>query len=332
MEKSVSGPASIRYVSAAEVDELLPPAAAADALWEGIATRAGAALDPVPRTITDLTAVHAAGARMIIMPTFGSEGVGVKVQTIVDDNPTRGLSSIQGIYILHAPDGMSPELLIDAAALTAVRTAAVSAVATRRLARSDSRRLVVFGAGVQGRAHVRAMHAELPITSTTLIGSPSGRERAEALARQLRGEGYDVVAGDSATVRDADVICTCTPSTSPVFSAEDLRPGTHVNAIGSYRMDMIELPPAAFTDALLTVETREAALTEAGDIAHAIALGFLPGIDAANELSEVVAGTVARTDPSQVTIFKSVGLAVEDLILARAVAGRASESCRGYDH
>ncbi len=318
----------IRYVSAALVDELLAPAAAADALRQGIGARASEELDAVPRTVVELTAAHPAGARMMLMPAFGPEGVGVKVQTLVDDNPGRGLPSIQGVYVLHSRDGMTPELLIDAAALTSVRTAAVSAVATRCLARADSRRLVVFGAGVQAAAHIRAMHAELPIQATTIVGSPRGRARAEALARRLRQQGYEVVAGDPGAVRHADLICTCTPSTAPVFAAEDLQPGTHLNAVGSYRMDMIEVPPAAFADALVAVETRAAALAEAGDLMRAIKAGII-GIDAVSELRELILGGRVRTDPAQLTIFKSVGLAVEDLILARALAERLAKSSRG---
>ncbi|MGH2873833.1 MAG: ornithine cyclodeaminase family protein [Solirubrobacteraceae bacterium] len=318
----------IRYVSAAQVRELLPSIAATDALWQGLAARAGDALDPMPRTLVDLAAAHPAGARMMLMPAFGPEGVGVKIQTLVDDNPDRGLPSIQGVYVLHTRNGMRPELLIDAAALTSVRTAAVSAAATRCLARPDSQRLVVFGAGVQAVAHISAMHAELQIMATTIVGSPNGRARAETLARQLRGEGYDVIAGDPGAVRSADLICTCTPSTSPVFSAEDLQPGTHINAVGSYRMDMIELPPAAFAGALLAVETRDSALAEAGDVMNAIALG-MTSIEAASELRELIVGGSVRTDPAQLTIFKSVGLAVEDLILARALADRLAKSSRG---
>jgi ornithine cyclodeaminase/alanine dehydrogenase-like protein (mu-crystallin family) len=210
--------------------------------------------------------------------------------------------------------------LVDGAALTALRTAAVSALATRHLARLDARRLVVFGAGTQARAHVAAIRAVREIEHVAIVGRDPAR--AAALVASLAAAGIDAVVGGPDAVAEADVVCTCTTSRTPLFGASALRPGVHVNAIGAYRPDMRELPPEALRRGLLVVETRESALVEAGDVVLAIAEGALAECDVRHELAAVVGGAVGRANCDQVTIFKSVGLGLEDLAVAAAAARR----------
>jgi ornithine cyclodeaminase/alanine dehydrogenase-like protein (mu-crystallin family) len=310
-----------RFLSGAELRAALPIERAVEALAGALAM--GARAEPEGLRTVIRIPDRAAGdeAEMLLMPAHGPEGAGLKLVSVVRGNPARGLSLIQGVYLLLTPDAMTPELVIDGAALTGLRTAAVSALATRHLARPDSTRLVVFGAGAQAAAHVDAMRAVLPIERVTVVGSSSASPRAAALVAELRaGGGVEASLGDARAVADADVVCTCTTSVTPVFADRDLPSGTHVNAIGAYRLDMCELPAETLARALLVVESTAATLAEAGDVVGAIRSGALPATGFAFELKELVSGVVGRTDEQQITVFKSVGLAVEDLIVARAAA------------
>lgn len=310
-----------RFVSAAKLRDVLSVEIATDALARGFLARAGAQLEEVPRSVLPVSD-RAPGdeGELLLMPAFGPEGAGLKLVSIVRGNGARGLPLIQGLYVLLARDGLTPELVIDGAALTGIRTAAVSALATRRLARPDSRHLVVFGAGAQASAHVAAMRAMLPIERVTIVARSPASARAATLARAVAADGVRATVGTPSAVADADVVCTCTTSTEPVFDDARLPAGAHVNAIGAYRLDMCELPAATLARALLVVESVPATLAEAGDVARAIDAGVLPARGFADELVEVLDGTVGRSGPEQLTVFKSVGLAIEDLMLARAVA------------
>lgn len=258
------------------------------------------------------------GGELLLMPAHAGGDAGVKLVTIAHANPPRGLPLIHGVYVLFAPDTLIPIAIFDGAALTALRTAAVSALATRYLARPDARRLVVFGAGAQARAHVHALRSVRAIEHVTIVGS--GGPRAAALAEELRESGIEAVAGDERAVADADIVCTCTTSRTPVFDAALVAPGTHVNAIGAYRPDARELEPSLLARSLLVVETRASALAEAGDVVLAIGDGALRE-SALHELGPVVRGEVLRAG-EDITVFKSVGLALEDLAVAAAAAQR----------
>jgi ornithine cyclodeaminase/alanine dehydrogenase-like protein (mu-crystallin family) len=304
---------AVPFIDGRLLGELLPFSQAVDALAAAFSsTRA----DAPPRT-----ALQVPGGELLLMPAHGREGVGVKLVTLNPDNPSAGRPLIQGMYVLFSADGLRPELMIDGAALTGRRTAAVSALATDRLARDDARRLVVFGAGPQARAHVEAMLGVRAIERVGIIGrDPS---RARALAEQVRAElGLRAESVSGAAIADADIVCTCTTSHAPLFDDRWLAPGTHINAIGAYRPDMRELPAATLARALVAVESVGAALEEAGDFIQAIAEGAWNPAAIAGELADLALGRVVRTRPDQVTVFKSVGIATEDLVLARAVADR----------
>jgi ornithine cyclodeaminase/alanine dehydrogenase-like protein (mu-crystallin family) len=315
-----------RFVSAVEVREVLSIELATDALARGFLARAGDELDGVSRSVLQVPDRERGDeSELLLMPAFGPEGAGLKLVSIVRGNSSRGLPLIQGLYVLLARDGLTPELVIDGAALTGIRTAAVSALATSRLARPDSRHLVVFGAGAQAAAHVAAMRATLPIDRVTIVARSVGSARAGTLARDLLADGIEAAIGRPSAVAEADLVCACTTSTDPVFDDADLPAGVHVNAVGAYRLDMCELPAASLSRALLVVESVEATLAEAGDVARAIESGALPSDGFAHELGDVLSGTIGRSDREQITIFKSVGLSAEDLMLARAVADALSE-------
>jgi ornithine cyclodeaminase/alanine dehydrogenase-like protein (mu-crystallin family) len=311
-----------RHLSASELQAALSFTDAVDALQQAFAAAASRRDEHVPRTVTSIPGGDA--AELLLMPAFGPEGTGVKIVTIARDNPARGLPLIQGLYVLFSADELSPELLIDAAALTSLRTASVSALATRHLARSDSRELVVFGAGAQAEAHVQAMFAVRPIERVTVVATSPSSPRARSLVERLSDDGVEIRIGTAEAVSTADIVCTCTTSTTPVFDSGRLAPGAHVNAVGAYRPDMRELDLALLARAVVVVETLEAAEAEAGDLLAAISAGALPPKDFAHELADVVSGRAGRETDEQITVFKSVGMAGEDLVIARAVADRLS--------
>ncbi len=300
------------YISALDLQAALGYAAAVDALEAAFRTE-----DPSAGPARSHLEIP--GGELLLMPAHTAAGSGVKLVTISHTNPSRGLPLIHGLYVLFAPETLAPVALLDGAALTALRTAAVSALATRHLARADARRLVVFGAGAQARAHVAAMRAVRELEHVAIVGRDQAR--AEALAGEVRADGLPADVADATAVRDADIVCTCTTSRTPLFEAALVAPGTHVNAVGAYRPDARELGGDLLARALVVVETRASALAEAGDIVLAVADGAVEA-GALRELAAVVRGTERRAGDAQVTVFKSVGLAFEDLVVAAAAAGR----------
>jgi len=260
--------------------------------------------------------VETPSGSLMVMPAAGDAGVGVKLVTLSPENPRLGLAFVNAVYVLFDRVSQAPEAVIDGAALTALRTAAVSGLATRWLANDDAGRLVIFGAGVQARSHLDAMIAVRPVERVTVVSrSP---ERADALAIAARTLGVEAVVGTADAVVEADLICTCTTSPTPVFEGDRLTAGVHVNAVGAYVPDDRELDTDTVRNAKLVVETREAALAEAGDLLIPIGEGAIGPDQVVADLQELVRGVTVRTSRADVTVFKSVGIAFEDLALARA--------------
>jgi len=257
---------------------------------------------------------------LITMPVAGAQGAGVKVVTVTPSNPGRGRSLIQGLYVLFAPQTQEPEAAIDGAALTAIRTGAVSGLATRHLARPDTSRLVIFGAGTQARSHLEAMLAVRPIERVTVVSRTEAR--GKELADLARGMGLAAEIGTPEAAARADLVCTCTTSPTPVFDGAQLADGAHVNAVGAYTPDTREVDDECIRRGRVVVETRDAALAEAGDLLIPIRAGVVGEDHIVADLAEVVRGLPVRRGPEDVTVFKSVGVAFEDLVVARAVVDR----------
>jgi ornithine cyclodeaminase/alanine dehydrogenase-like protein (mu-crystallin family) len=259
--------------------------------------------------------VTVADGTLLMMPAEGAEGVGVKLITVNDANPARGLPLIQGAYVMFAPGTLTPEAVIEGAALTGLRTAAVSGLATRYLARRDASALVIFGAGTQAQTHLEAMIAVRPISSVTVVSrSP---ERAEALVDRAGSMGLESTIAGPDAVGGADIVCTCTTSRRPVFDGTLLPDGAHINAVGAYEADARELDERVMARARIVVETKAAALEEAGDVVIPLRSGLI-NPDAIFELADTIAGSPVRRSPQDITVFKSVGVAFEDLAVARA--------------
>ena len=252
------------------------------------------------------------GALLGLMPAHRAgeaPAFALKEIVIVPSNPERGLDAHQGGVLLH--DGETGELraLLNASPITAIRTAAVSAVATRALARPGARTVAIIGTGVQGAAHAEAMRV--------VLDEPEIRQ----WSRSSGGSAEEVVRG-------ADVVCTCTTSREPVLRREWLAPGTHVNAVGASVPSARELDEETMRAATVVVDRRESALNEAGEL-------LIPGLGAdaiAAELGEVLTGAhPGRTAVDELTVFKSLGLAVEDLAAAELVVRRAREQGVGVE-
>lgn len=267
---------------------------------------------------------------MGLMPAYrGGEAPLFTLKDIViaPGNSTRGLDPHQGAVLVH--DGVTGELiaLLNASPITEIRTAAVSAVATKLLAREGSSSVAILGSGIQGRSHAVAMREviadiDLRVWSRTL-------EHAEALALEAHGI---ACASIEEAVRDAAVVCVCTSSPEPVLELEWLAPGAHVNAVGSSVPWACELAPTLFAAASVFVDRRESTVTESGDYLRAVEQTGIGPAHLLAELGELLTGAhPGRTSASELTLFKSLGLAVEDLAAAELVIARARETGAGTE-
>ena len=254
------------------------------------------------------------------MPAVGAAGVGVKLVTVTGANPAAGLPLIHAVYALFDPATQAPTLLVDGAALTALRTAAVSGLATRYLARPDAARLVIFGAGVQAAAHLEAMVAVRPIMQLSVVTRTPAR--ADDLLARAAALGIDASVDGPGAVSRADIVCTCTTAVAPLFDGGTLAAGAHVNAVGAFQPHTREVDTVLVRRARVVVETRAAALEEAGDLLIPISEGAIGPEHVRADLQEVVRGTRVRSEPGDVTFFESVGLAFEDLAVAGALAAQ----------
>ena len=305
-----------------------------DAAQITAAVTVGQLLDAVEAAFRDVAAgrdqsplrfhVPLGNGDLLLMPGVreGGSGSSVKLVTVLPNNAARGLPTVQAVVVWFDRESGTPVAVLDGRTLTAMRTGAASGVATRLLAREDAAVLAMLGTGAQAAWQVRAVIAARPIRELRVFSrDAAARQRfAAEMAREL-GDGVRVTAAESAqaAVLAADVVCCATTSSQPVFDAGWLRPGAHVNGVGAFRLGMIELPPELFARAaLVAVDSRDAALAEAGDLVAAIDGGFL------GEDSFVEIGTVDRTwtparDPEAITVFKSVGLAIQDVAAAELV-------------
>ncbi|MFN8486608.1 MAG: hypothetical protein U0350_03390 [Caldilineaceae bacterium] len=259
------------------------------------------------------------------MPAFvgGNPGtLTIKIVTVYGDNQTRfGLPTIQGMLLLH--DARNGQLLamMDAEHLTAVRTGAASGVATRYLARPDAATVTLFGAGAQAGEQLKAMCAVRPIQRAFVL-TRSGTKDADFCTKMATKLGIEVVATREiqAAVSAADIICTATNASTPVFDGQWLQPGAHINAIGAYTAKMRELDTTTIQRSRIFVDHHKAAQTEAGDILIPIANQEYTYAQVAGELSELINGAVVgRTKTDEITVFKSVGLAMQDAVTAARV-------------
>ncbi len=272
-------------------------------------------------------------ATLLLMPAWEAEAsgspfagrhLGVKTVTVFPDNAARAKPAVFGTYLLLSAETGETLAVIDATRLTAWRTGAASALASRYLSRTDAARLLMVGAGALA-PHLVAAHASVrPIREVALWNrSP---ERARVLADTLAARGLDVsIAGDlEAAVRRADIVSAATISAEPLIRGDWLAPGTHVDCVGAYKPSMRETDDAVVRRARIFVDTRPGAFAEAGDIVQPLAAGVIGKDAVLGDLFDLTRGTVAgRQTSEEITFFKSVGAAIEDLAAAIAVYGKS---------
>jgi ornithine cyclodeaminase len=266
--------------------------------------------------------LRAAGARAALVEPLS---LGLKAIAVFPGNDGTAYDSHQGLVLLFDPEHGFPIAIMDASSVTAIRTAAVSGVASRALARRDAGDLAILGSGVQARTHLQAMAAVHPL-SRVRAWSPN-RVRLEAFvhwAEEERGITVEAMASPRDAVTGANLVCTVTASRSPVVESAWLDDGAHVNAVGSSIPSARELDTAAVVRGRLVVDRVESALNEAGDFLIPRAEGAVSDGHILGELGDVLLGRIeGRTGPGDLTIFKSLGLAVEDLAAAEYVLRQA---------
>ena len=299
----------ITWIGSAELRERFGVGAAISAL-EGFLS-SETAVEAPQRTVTPL-----GEGELLAMPAASERMAGIKLVTIHPHNPGRGLPLIHSVYVLMDATTLAPFAILDGTELTRLRTSAVSALATRYLAAEDAGELLIFGAGVQAEAHVQAMRAVRPIRGVTIVGRSDSADR---LVARLQAEGeLAAKRGVAEDVTRANIVCTCTTASEPLFAGEALSPGTHVNAVGTYQPHTREIDSRTVTSAGLFVDDLQAALAEAGELRIPIDAGELDTSAIAGDLRALVRGRSGRRSVSEVTLFKSVGVAWEDLAVATA--------------
>lgn len=250
---------------------------------------------------------------------------GAKLISVFPDNFAKGIQSHQGIVLLFDPDSGAPVCIAHAGEVTAIRTAAASAVATDALARPEASRLAILGYGEQAETHLRALRQVRPIASVTVWGRSA--DRAQAFAARMGEEtGLPVAASPDArtAVAEADIVCTVSGAAEPILMGAWVRPGTHLNLVGSSRAGPTEVDNELVVRSRFVADSREGVLAQGAEFLNAKAAGLIGDDHIVAEIGEVLSGKVeGRQSPDQITAYKSLGHIVQDLASVRAlVAGR----------
>ncbi len=315
----------ILVVTEEEINKLLPMQECITVMTEALSSLARLEMYQPLRMV-----VRPVGARglMALMPAYKAgenPAYGLKTICVFPENPARGKDAHQGSVALY--DGETGEMLalMNASAITAIRTAAVSGVATRLLAREDANQLAIIGAGVQARSHLAAMSCVRHLNVARIASRTF--EHALKLAEESRALytfPVEAVASVEEALRGADLIVTATSAHEPVLKREWVAPGSHINAVGTYSPSAREIDAATVAASRLFVDRRESAVNEAGDYILAVEEGAIGPEHILGEIGEILVGDKrGRTSPEEITMFKSLGLAVEDLAAAQYVYSQA---------
>ena len=273
----------------------------------------------------------------LFMPAYLSESddLGVKIVSVFPRNLGMGLPTIFALVVVVDAATGRPVAVMDGTYLTALRTGAASGAATDLLARKDAGVAAIFGAGAQGRTQLLAVCEVRDIERAWVYDV--NPQAAERYAQEMGGKAripadLRVASSPAEAIREADVICTATTSNAPVFADRDLKPGVHVNAVGSFTPEMQEIPEETVGRARIVVGSREASLAETGDLIIPIRKGLITADDIYAELGEIAAGTKPGRDTAEeITLFKSVGNAVQDVSVARRVMEEAQRLGLGIE-
>jgi ornithine cyclodeaminase len=321
----------MRILSGADVRKALPMPVAIEAMRHAFASLSGGHI-VMPQRIH--MSIYRHQGVSLLMPAYiddeAGEALALKVVSLFPGNAARGLPMLQAAVMVFDPQTGRPVALMEGATLTAIRTAAACGLATEILARPESKVVAIFGAGVQARAQLQAMCCVRPIKTAWVYDPIPGR--AETMIAELAGRNgvcADLRPAADATeaLAQADIVCTATTASRPVFEDADLRKGTHINAIGSYQPHVREIPAQTVARALVIVDSRQAAFDEAGDIIQPITDGLIDAGHIHAELGELVLGEKhGRKSAKQITLFKSVGVAVQEAAAAHAALITAEQA------
>jgi ornithine cyclodeaminase len=273
----------------------------------------------------------------LFMPAFVpvADALGVKIVSVFPRNLANGIPTIHAAVALVDSSNGQPIALMDGGFLTALRTGAVSGAATDLLARADSRTLVVIGAGAQGVTQAAAVCEVRPIERIIVVDrSDESLERfRDAIAREWSNVSATIeTTNDASVVSEADVICTATTSKTPVYNDADLPAGVHINAVGAFTPEMQETPSQTVARARVVVDSFEAAYAEAGDLINPVNEGLVTTDHFRVELGHLVAGSApGRSNEREITFFKSVGNAIQDVVVGRRLVDRALEAGIGQN-
>lgn len=323
------------FLNADEVDRALPMDALIQSMKAAFsALSAGQAHVPLRTQVP----VQEHNAVSLFMPAYLNapdlNSLSLKAVSVFPDNPARGLPTIHAAVLVINQETGQVRALLEGGRLTALRTGAASGAATDVLARDDCEVGAIFGAGTQARTQLQAICTARDL-NMVWVYDPD-RNQVKKMIRELQGQGpipEDLRAADSPrqAIAEADVICTATTSAEPVFSDQDLKPGVHINGIGSYTPEMVEVPPETAARALVVVGSREGVLAEAGEIMQAVDRGLLARDDLI-ELGDILNQEQnGRKTPDQITFFKSVGVAVQDAAAAHLALKNARDLGLGLE-
>jgi alanine dehydrogenase len=325
----------LRILSGGDVRRAVTMAEAIQAVKEAyVQLSTGQAVVPL-RTPVE---VEKRGAVTLFMPAYlaTSDAMGAKIVSVFPGNPAQGLPLIHAVVIVVDAETGCPAALMDGTYLTALRTGAASGAATDLLALPDARVAAIFGAGAQARTQLEAICTVRPIEKVWVYDAVP--EAARAYVEEMRGHGppipadVAVAASPAQAVSEADVICTATTSKTPVFSDAHIKPGVHINGIGAYTPEMQEIPAETVARARVVVDSRSASLAEAGDLIIPLAEGLISNASIHGEIGEVAAGQISgRRADQEITFFKSVGVAVQDVAVAELILRRAEEIGLGLE-
>jgi ornithine cyclodeaminase len=321
----------ILVLTAHEVEELLSMKDCIEVMADALAALARNEVDLPLRSVLR---PHDAKGLMAMMPAYRqgeAKAFGLKAICVFPGNPRLGKDAHQGFVVLFSGETGEPLALMNASAITAIRTAAVSALATRLLAREDACEMTIIGSGVQARTHLSAISCVRRLKRVRVVSR--NHEHARQLAAELRDRfpfPIEPLRSVEESVRAADLIVTATTSQEPVLKREWISPGTHLNAIGTYSAAAREIDAATMAAARIFVDRRESALNESGDYILAAKEGLIGPESIVAEIGELLVGKkTGRMAPDEITLFKSLGLAIEDVASAQYLFSKAQEESRG---
>lgn len=313
-------------LTAEDVRKALPMGEAIEAMKNAYAALSGGTAVVPLRTRLPLPNSEALS---LFMPAYvhalEEQALAIKVVSLFPTNPARGLAYIQAAVLVFDPETGRAIALLEGSSLTAIRTGAAGGAAIDLLARKESRVAAIFGAGAQGRTQLEAACTARPIEIAYIFDANPAK--AQSFADEMRStlaKDVRVAQSSKEAIQQADIICTATTSTEPVFDDQDIKAGTHISAVGSYTPEMQEVPAETLQRARIFVDSRAASLEEAGDLIQPLRAGLFDESHICGELGEIILGRkLGRQSDEQITYFKSVGIAVQDAMAAQVALTNA---------